>query len=155
MTFNNRQREGQHVSISLSLQDVLHEGHVVSVGQWDLAVAEVLLQAAVKQVEQQLVGQAGGALGRLFVLHYDAEQRQTQAKKFSPALLTTSFRYCIKCLQRKTKHSYRSGSCTAKGPSCLTGAWKVKGSSPSVATAVGPLSKALNLAFFQGVLTPT
>lgn len=47
----------------------MHEGDVVLVSQWDLPVTEFLLQAAVEQAQQELVGNIGGALGHLLVLH--------------------------------------------------------------------------------------
>ena len=57
------------MTVPLSIQDVMHEGHMVSVGQWDLPVTEVLLQGAVEEAEQELVGQRGAAQGHLLILH--------------------------------------------------------------------------------------
>lgn len=47
----------------------MHEGTVVAVGQRDLSVIELVLQAAVQQVEQQLVGQTGSTVRLLLGLH--------------------------------------------------------------------------------------
>lgn len=79
------------MSISFPLQDMLHEGHMVSIDQWDLAVTEVLLQTAMEQAEQQLVWQGGGALGRIFILHCDGGKRQIQEKQFGLAPSRTCF----------------------------------------------------------------
>lgn len=46
----------------------MHEGAVVAAGQWDLLVAELQLQAAVEEAEQDVVGQAEGAVTVLSVL---------------------------------------------------------------------------------------
>lgn len=40
---------------------MVHEGAVVAAGQRDLLVAELQLQAAVEEAEQDVVGQTGGA----------------------------------------------------------------------------------------------
>lgn len=62
LTFNHRQGEGGNVAVALALQDVMHEGGVVAAGQWDLSVVELLLQAVVQQVEQELIGRTGRAV---------------------------------------------------------------------------------------------
>lgn len=48
VTFDNRQGERGYMAIPFPVQDVMHEGHMVCIGQWDLAVTEVLLQGAME-----------------------------------------------------------------------------------------------------------
>lgn len=57
------------MAISFALQDMVHEGAVVAVGQRDFSVTELMLQAAVKEAEQELIGQTGGAVNLLLILH--------------------------------------------------------------------------------------
>lgn len=47
----------------------MHEGAVVAVGQRDLSVVELMLQAVVEEAEQELVGQTGSAVKWLLRLH--------------------------------------------------------------------------------------
>lgn len=56
------------MAISFALQDAVHEGAVVAVGQWDFSVTELMFQAAVKEAEQELIGQTGGAVNLLLIL---------------------------------------------------------------------------------------
>ena len=56
-TFKNGQRERCTVPLPLPLQDVLNEQQMVAVSQQDLPVTEVLLQTAVEEAEQKIVGQ--------------------------------------------------------------------------------------------------
>lgn len=48
---------------------MVHEGGVVTVGQWDLPVGELVLQAAVEETQQELVGQTGRTVRLLLMLH--------------------------------------------------------------------------------------
>lgn len=57
------------MAVSLSLQDVMNEGDVVAISQWDFSVTELVLQAVVEEAEQELVGQTGGAVYLLVILH--------------------------------------------------------------------------------------
>lgn len=68
LTFNRRQGERGDVAVSFALQDVVHEGGVVTAGQRDLSVIQLLLQAVVEEAEQQLVGQTGSAVRLLLGL---------------------------------------------------------------------------------------
>lgn len=64
------------MAVSLSLQDVMNEGDVVAISQWDFSVTELVLQAVVEEAEQELVGQTGGAVYLLVILHCCSHTRQ-------------------------------------------------------------------------------
>lgn len=51
------------MTISFPLQDVMHERHMILISQWDLSIAELILQRAVEEAEEEVVGQRGGATG--------------------------------------------------------------------------------------------
>lgn len=58
------------MAVSFSLQDVMHEGTMVVSSQWDLFVAQFLLQAGVEEAEQELIGQTGRT-GNLVLILYN------------------------------------------------------------------------------------
>lgn len=55
---------------------MVHEGDMVSLSQRDLPVTELLLQATVEEAEQELVGQAGGALEQLLILCWNTNKHK-------------------------------------------------------------------------------
>lgn len=79
LTFNHRQREGGHVAVTFPLQNVMHEGTVVAVGQWDLSVVELMLEAVVEEVEQELTGQTGSTGKLLLRLHRFKKQKRNSS----------------------------------------------------------------------------
>lgn len=54
----------------------MHEGTVVAVGQWDLSVVELMLEAVVEEVEQELTGQTGSTVKLLLRLHRFKKQKR-------------------------------------------------------------------------------
>lgn len=66
---------------------MVHEGAVIAGGQRDLLVAELQLQAAVEEAEQDVVGQAQGAVAVLSVL-CTAGKKQARGRKHMIFLLS-------------------------------------------------------------------
>lgn len=86
------------MAISFALQDMVHEGAVVAVGQRDFSVTELMLQAAVEEAEQELIGQTGRAVNLLLILHcYEQKGEDTNEKKQHSFTLP----YHCKLLQKK------------------------------------------------------
>lgn len=76
------------MAISFALQDMVHEGAVVAVGQRDFSVTELMLQAAVEEAEQELIGQTGGAVNLLLILHYYEQKGEDTNEKNNIRLLS-------------------------------------------------------------------
>lgn len=50
LTSDDRESEGGLVAITIPLQNLLHESHMISISHGDLSVTEVMLKAAMKEV---------------------------------------------------------------------------------------------------------
>lgn len=78
---------------------MVHEGAVIAGGQRDLLVAELQLQAAVEEAEQDVVGQAQGAVAVLSVLCTPGKNKPGDANTvFScPGIQLQRYNNCMNC----------------------------------------------------------
>lgn len=44
------------MTVPFPFQNVVHECHVISVGQWDLSIAQLGLERAVEEAQQEVIG---------------------------------------------------------------------------------------------------
>lgn len=49
------------MTVPFPFQNVMHEFHVIAVGQWDLSITQLGLERAVEEAQKQVIGQRGGA----------------------------------------------------------------------------------------------
>lgn len=97
------------MAVPLPLQNVIHESHVISISQCYFTVTQVILQRAVEKAEQQIIGERGGILERVFVLCYRGQQREVCVKQQHSNLINnhsliflfffiSNFEYSVECI---------------------------------------------------------
>lgn len=74
---------------------MMHEGTVVTVGQRDFSVTEFMLQAAVEEAEQELIGQKGGTVKLLLIL-YCYKQKGTHGQNKIKSIYFMTFYFLLK-----------------------------------------------------------
>lgn len=50
LTSDHREREGGLMAVTIPLQNLLHESHMITITHGDLPITEVMLQAAMEEV---------------------------------------------------------------------------------------------------------